>query len=124
MSCCNSNNSGIKQGTTFHLSVEFTGCEDFDLDDVSKIEFIFKRRRSKDAETIKTAEYPSNCQRVQNKNIVLVPFAESETYDFPEGEMLYMDTRVYMDGANDNPMTNIVEIMMGDTLFNEVTDGG
>ena len=114
---CNKQNS-IKQGTTFHLSVEFTGGTDFSLDDVSKIEFVFKIRRSKDAEAIKTAEYPTNCQRVGETNIILVPFTEEETYNFPEGQAFYMDTRIYMTESTDNLPTNIVELIMGDTLFN------
>lgn len=118
---CNKQNS-IKQGTTFKLSVEFAGGTDFSLDDVSKIEFVFKKQRSKDAEAIKVAEYPTNCSRVGETNVILVPFTEAETYEFPEGQPFYMDTRIYLSGSAENLPTNIVELIMGDTLFEELIE--
>lgn len=118
MSC--NKNIEIKQGTTFSLSVDFTGTG-FSLDDVERIEFMFKKQRSKDADDIKANVYKSDgtgdSTRIPNTNIILVPFTETDTYLFDEGQVFYMDTKIYMTGSTHNPPTNIVEIMMSDTLF-------
>lgn len=122
MNCCDKSHNGIKQGTNFHLSVKFDGNDDFTLDDVEKIEFVFKLQRNKNAEAIKTEEYPTSCTRVPETNVILVPFTAEETYDFPDGEVFYMDTRIYLSESAENLPTNIVELIMGDTLFDEVVE--
>lgn len=122
MNCCNKENN-VKQGTSFELSVNFSG-EEFSLDDVSSINFVFKQNRSKTDEIKKSAVWKSDgsgdCRRITGTNIIMVPFSDTETYLFASRTAFYMDTLIIMTGSENNPMTNIVELMMQETLFGEV----
>lgn len=87
---------------------------------------MFKKQRSKDADDVKVnvwkADGTGECTRVENTNTILVPFTETDTYMFNEGQVFFMDTKIYMTGSAQNPPTNIVEIMMSDTLFDGEVD--
>lgn len=115
---------GVKQGTTHSLAVSFSGdCENFSLDNMERIEFVFKQLRSKDAPAIKTAVWDASesggALRIPETNTIAVLFSEEDTYKFKSGKPFYMDTRIYVQDSYENPATAIVELMMNDTLFAE-----
>ena len=115
---------GVKQGTTHSLAVSFSGdCDDFSLDNVERIEFVFKQQRSKDAPALKTAVWdasdPAGALRIPETNTVAVLFSEEETYRFKPGKPFYMDTKIFVENSDENPATSIVEVVMNDTLFAE-----
>lgn len=97
------------------MPIEF----DIDLDGVEKIEFVFKKEKDQKANAIKTAVYPDNAIRRTGENIVLVPWTQAETYLFQAGKSLYLDTRITMRDTDDQPETNIVQLEMSTTLFEE-----
>ncbi len=113
---------GIKQGTQRSLTVSFDdGENELPLDDVERIEFIFKQKRSRNAETIKSAVWEPSDEngvvRIADTNSLSVLFTKEETYGFEPGKPFYMDTRIYTEYSEENPATAIVELMMNDTLF-------
>ena len=97
------------------MPIEF----DIDLDGVEKIEFVFKKEKDQKANAIKTAVYPDNAIRRTGENIVLVPWTQAETYLFQAGSHIFMDTRITMRDTDDQPETNIVQLEMSTTLFEE-----
>ncbi len=97
------------------MPIEF----DIDLDGVEKIEFIFKKEKDQKANAIKTAVYPDNATRKGTENIILIPWTQAETYLFQAGKSLYLDTRITMRDTDDQPETNIVQLEMSTTLFEE-----
>lgn len=121
---CNCKDAEIKQGTRLGLSVLFEGDDDFTLDDIYQIEFVFKQRRSVNADVIKTSVWKSNetgdATRIDGTNVIVVPFAREETYAFKPDEKFYMDTRLLHADSLDNLLTQIVELTMSATLFGEV----
>ena len=123
---CNYEKS-VKQGTTHRLDVSFSGDSDeFSLDDIERIEFVFKQQRSKDAPAIKTVVWDAggsgDALRIPGTNTVSVPFSEADTYKFKSGKPFYMDTKISIEGSGDNPPTNVVQLTMNDTLFAEVQE--
>ena len=123
---CNYDNR-VKQGTAHRLAVTFSGnSDDFSLDTIERIEFIFKQQRSKDAPAIKTVVWDAGgsggALRIPGTNTVSVPFSEEDTYKFKSGKPFYMDTKIYIEGSGDNPPTNVVPLTMNDTLFAEVQE--
>lgn len=117
--------SEIKQGTRLGLSVLFEGDDEFTLDDISQVEFVFKQRRSANADVIKSSVWKSDgtgdCTRVENTNTIVVPFSRDETYAFKPDEIFYMDTRMSRSDSLDNLLTEVIEITMSATLFEEVS---
>ena len=59
----------MKQGTQFVLPVEIG----MDLDDVSRIEFVFKQKSCKVFPAIKSNVWPDDCTRQAGQNIILIP---------------------------------------------------
>lgn len=104
----------MKQGLRLTMAVEF----DLDLDAVKKIEFVFKQKGNSDT-ALKTATYPGDATRKGTENIILIPWTQAETYLFQAGKSFYLDTRISMRDTNDQPETNIVELVMNPTLFSE-----
>lgn len=78
----------MKQGTQFVLPVEIG----MDLDDVSRIKFVFKQKSCKVFPAIKSNVWPDDCTRQAGQNIILIPWTRAETYKFMGGETLYMGT--------------------------------
>lgn len=105
----------MKQGTHFILPVEI----DMDLDAVERIEFIFKQEKRINSDAVKVNVYPDNCTRQENKNVILIPWTQDETFKFASGRMLYMDTRITLRGSDNQPETEILAIKMNPTLFQE-----
>lgn len=106
----------MKQGTQFVLPVEIG----MDLDDVSRIEFVFKQKSCKGFPAIKSNVWPDDCTRQEGQNIILIPWTREETYKFLGGEALYMDTRITLRDSTDQPQTEILTLKMSPTLFQEV----
>lgn len=104
------------------MAVQFDGLN---MDDVSSIEFVFKKANSKYAEALKTSVYNSDGSgdaiRRIGESIIDVPWTPEDTYKFPENELVYMDTRITMSNSFDNPMTPISSFPMCNTLFEETT---
>ena len=71
----------MKQGTQFVLPVEIG----MDLDDVSRIEFVFKQKSCKGFPAIKSNVWPDDCTRQEGQNIILIPWTREETYKFLAG---------------------------------------
>lgn len=108
----------MKQNTTPTVSVSIP----VPLNNISRIEFIFKKH--------KDSIYPTLLHKVYNRNsiplasgdtsenfVVLLPFTADETMNLPVGEV-YMDTLIVMtDGSI--PPTNIVQLDITATLFGE-----
>lgn len=106
----------MKQGTQFALPVEIG----MSLDEVSRIEFVFKQKSCKGFPAIKTNVWPDDCTRQAGQNIILIPWTREETYRFLGGETLYMDTRITLRDSTDQPQTEILALKMSPTLFQEV----
>lgn len=105
----------VKQGTRFHLGVKFN---DLDLEEVEKIEFIFCQNKKHCREqAIKTELWQNGDYHIDNA--IPIGFTIEETYMFKQNAPFYMDTRVYMNGTEDMPKTEIVELIMSPTLFEE-----
>ena len=60
----------MKQGTQFALPVEIG----MSLDEVSRIEFVFKQKSCKGFPAIKTNVWPDDCTRQEGQNIILIPW--------------------------------------------------
>ncbi len=105
----------MKQGTQFALPVEIG----MSLDEVSRIEFVFKQKSCKGCTAIKTNTWPDDCTRQEGQNIILIPWTRAETYKFLGGEALYMDTRITLRDSTDQPQTEILALKMSPTLFQE-----
>ena len=89
------------------------------LDEVSRIEFVFKQKSCKGFPAIKTNVWPDDCTRQEGQNIILIPWTRAETYKFMGGETLYMDTRITLRDSTDQPQTEILALKMSPTLFQE-----
>lgn len=59
----------MKQGTQFALPVEIG----MSLDEVSRIEFVFKQKSCKGFPAIKSNVWPDDCTRQEGQNIILIP---------------------------------------------------
>ena len=75
----------MKQGTQFVLPVEIG----MDLDDVSRIEFVFKQKSCKVFPAIKSNVWPDDCTRQAGQNIILIPWTRAETYKFMGGDAVH-----------------------------------
>ena len=106
----------MKQGTQFVLPVEIG----MSLDEISRIEFVFKQKNYNGFPAIKSNVWPDDCTRQEGQNIILIPWTRAETYKFMGGETLYMDTRITLRDSADQPQTEILALKMSPTLFQEV----
>ena len=57
------------------------------------------------------------CSRMDN--VIYVPWTVEETYNFAPDAYLYMDTRITLRESQFQPPTNIVQLTMSLTLFEE-----
>ena len=105
----------MKQGTQFALPVEIG----MSLDEVSRIEFVFKQKSCKGFPAIKSNVWPDGYTRQAGQHLILIPWTRAETYKFMGGEMLYMDTRITLRDSTDQPQTEILALKMSPTLFQE-----
>lgn len=116
----------MKQGTNFILPVQI----EYDLEQVKSIDFIFKQSalKNKNEYSIrdvlkgveKTFTYPSETATLSEteENVINLYWTTKDTYIFmPEGEPIYMDTRITLNNSTENPETEIVKIQMLPTLF-------
>ena len=94
----------MKQGTQFALPVEIG----MSLDEVSRIEFVFKQKSCKGFPAIKSNVWPDDCTRQEGQNIILIPWTRAETYKFMGGETLYMDTRITLRDSTDQPEPDLI----------------
>lgn len=106
----------FKQGTNFTMRISFG---DFSLDDVALIEVVFKTRKDRNAPIFKSCKYPENASRVEGTNDILVTWTKDETYKLSTSRTFFMDTRIFVNGVLQNPSTDIVELTMSPTLFDE-----
>ena len=117
----------VKAGTSYVLPVNIS---DTNFANISSIEFLFKQNAK--GETLKTAYWSKDgtcrdAEKESGKNTILVIFSRDDTYLFKQGAVFLMDTRIHYDGAETNPYTPIVPLMMDETLFRrgeEVTADG
>lgn len=106
----------MKQGTSFSMSAKFDGL---DPESVHSIEFIFKEKRDKTSSAFKTAKYPDNVSLNTDTQAFIIPWTKAETYKVPYTGRFYMDSRITLNGVADQPETEIVELFMNPTLFDE-----
>lgn len=101
----------MKIGITQYQPVIF----DYDLDTVSKVEFIFKQGK-----TVRIVDYPSEeAIRRDGKNIIDIKFSAEETYRWKSNEAILMDTRIHVKDSDTMPQTPIIPIKMNSTLFED-----
>ncbi len=99
----------MKQAINQQLRVDF----DFDLDDASKIEFMFRQRN-----VTREVEYPSDeAKRAPGENAVLVEWDPEETARFQPNMDVEMDTRITLTGSEYNPETDLTTFRIGRSLF-------
>lgn len=111
----------MKQGTKFTLAVKLRNVN---LASIQKVEFLFKGKRDRTAEALKTAVFPGDAVLSETEeNTFYIPFTREDTYRFPVGRPFYLDTRVSLFGVRDNPATPIVRLKMSPTLFDEEEEG-
>lgn len=65
----------MKQGTQFVLPVEIG----MSLDEISRIEFVFKQKNYNGFPAIKSNVWPDDCTRQEGQNIILIPWTRAET---------------------------------------------
>lgn len=87
------------------------------VEDVEKIEFIFKRSKSSTAEKIKEAVYPTDVSCIDG--FYMIPWSSEETCKIESDSKFYMDTRLTLKETRNQPDTNIVELIMHSSLFEE-----
>ena len=107
-----------KQATNNVLAVSF----DAELDDFTEIEFVFTQENKANAPTLKSAVWVNGDEnetayRVDNENIIEIPWSNDDTFLFKRGQKFFMDTRITAMGTDDNPVTPIVELFMLPSLF-------
>lgn len=116
----------MKQGTNFILPIQI----EYDLEQVKSIDFIFKQSALKNKNEYsareilkgveKTFTYPSETATLSEteENVINLHWTAKDTYIFvPDGEPVYMDTRITLNNSTENPETEIVKIQMLPTLF-------
>lgn len=106
----------IKREIFTHLEVAINGIE---LSSISKIDFIFKQGRNHTLPALKKSTYNSDGTGdvSLDNDIFLIPWSTEETGKFRPDANFYMDTKIYRNDSEDNPVTPIVELFMNETLF-------
>ena len=99
----------MKQETNFILDV----CIGFDLDEVEKIEFLFRQGKNR----VKKFIYPSSTAERGEGNLVYLHWNRQDTRIFDTSEIIEMDTRITVIGSEQNPETPIIPIRMESSLF-------
>ena len=89
----------MKQGTQFALPVEIG----MSLDEVSRIEFVFKQKSCKGFPAIKTNVWPDDCTRQEGQNIILIPWTRAETYKFMGGTWERISERFLLGASGSFP---------------------
>lgn len=105
----------MKYGFNTTLKVDIP---DINVEDVEKIEFIFKRSKASTAKVLKEATYPNDVTYVEG--FYMIPWTSEETYSVEAGTKFYMDTRITLKTTMNQPETNICELIMHTSLFEEV----
>lgn len=106
----------MKRGTTPTLKIYI---ETIDIENVEKIEFIFKTRKAELAETSLLKSYPDDADYNDGDKAFHLKLKDAETRLFASGSTVFMDTRIVCkDGTI--PETDIAEISVAPTLFREV----
>lgn len=109
----------IKRGTTPTISAHVEGVE---IDDIEKIEFIFKHIVSSRAAAICTKFYPGGGVSYDAQSTTFdIALTEAETRKFCAASTAYMDTRITLNGGV-IPQTDIVQFSVFETLFPEVVN--
>lgn len=114
----------MKQGTNFVLPVLI----EYDLSLVESIDFIFKQpikaptsfSPKKVLEGVqKTFTYPSDTATLSTteENTINLHWSAKDTYKFDPEEIIYLDTKLFVKGSEENPETEIIKIKMLPTLF-------
>lgn len=100
----------MKRHTNFTLPVEIG----LDLNSVREIKIVFDQ-----SGTRLYFVYPSEnaVRESQEKNVILLRWSAADTNQFIAGRKIRMDTHIRLTGSEDNPETEIVELMMSPTLF-------
>lgn len=110
----------MKQGINILLPVKF---KNISFTDVSKVEFIFKQDKLTCADVIKLSVYKSDgtgdAQLRDGTSIIDIPWNSEETYLFRPNDTFYMDTKIYMNTTDKNPITPIIALRMDLTLFEQ-----
>lgn len=107
----------IKRGTTPTISAHVEGVE---IDNIEKIEFIFKHIVSSRAAAICTKFYPGGGVSYDAQNETFdIALTDAETRKFWAASTAYMDTRITLTGGV-IPQTDIVQFSVLETLFPEV----
>lgn len=100
----------MKQAINQYLPVEFG---DISLNDVKKIEFLFKQKT-----IVRTVIYPSNeAIRLDDTNIVQIVWSPEQTAIFSIDYNIELDTRVTLNDTDINPETPIVTFKINRSLF-------
>lgn len=112
----------IQQGTKFYMPIKVTGIS---LDDVAKIEFLFKQSNFLNAEPLKSALWDSENETSEafrtedssGNDVIAIPWSMEETYLFRSGSQFYLHARIHPKDTDCNPPVRIVPIVMDRTLF-------
>ena len=108
----------MKQGINFRLSVRL----EMDIDTVEAVDFIFKND-SPNSDSVEF-HYPSSRATLNDvlENTINLHWSEEETWKFPPEYPVFMDTKIHMHGKDHCPVTPIVRLQMGRTLFDREED--
>lgn len=101
----------MKRLTNFLLPVEIG----MNLDDIASIKFKFQQYGK-----ALMFDYPSErAVRKVGTNVVLLRWSMDDTLYFEPGRNIEMDTFIKVDGAYENPCTEIATVIMDRTLFTQ-----
>ena len=110
----------MKRRTTPIIPVRFNKIS---VDDIEKIEFLFRQERSEDSEPRVLKTYPTDVEYDAQRDRYMVPWTEEETALFEEDHEFFMDTRITLKGQGAIPETNMVKLFMNGTLFEDNEEG-
>ena len=109
----------MKQLTHFTMPVAIG----YDLDNVRRVEFIFKQYQTSEAPVLKSCVWESDGSGEgvgeEGRDVIDLAWTPEETVLFQPDELFYMDTRLSLVNSLDNPETSVVSLKMTPTLFKE-----
>ena len=109
----------MKQLTHFTMPVAIG----YDLDNVRRVEFLFKQYQTSEAPALKSCVWESDGSgdgvREEGRDVIDLTWTPEETALFQPDEWFYMDTRLSLVKSLDNPETSVVALKMTPTLFKE-----